>query len=394
MKAQLRILLATTAAVLVASCSTPAPRPATPRHAPPAPSTSKPEPVTPAPAIQPHPPATPPVPAGPVDTFASLRRQFAMPSCPAPAVRRARLETRNRHGFEARMHEVLPVIDYIQRLTEASHVAGEFALLPWVESHYRNIPPRRGRPAGMWQIMPVTARALKLPVSRAYDGRLDRVASSEAALHLMARYHARWHDWRVADMAYNTGEYRMRRIIKAHGMPASSPAIPDLPVGRTTRQHLTRLLAIACIIRDPARFNVKLPLLEPERRLETVELEAPARVDQVARLSGISTSRFRKLNPGYRLSTIPATAPKHVLLPADAARSLTLAMANGELESGGELAGIEGAAASYTVTAGDSLWSIARRFDVRVEELRVWNNLADSTLQPGQVLTLEPMPSS
>lgn len=44
----------------------------------------------------------------------------------------------------------------------------------------------------------------------------------------------------------------------------------------------------------------------------------------------------------------------------------------------------------YVVTRGDSLWSIARRYKVRVNDLRSWNSLDKSVvLQPGQKLRIQ-----
>ena len=45
---------------------------------------------------------------------------------------------------------------------------------------------------------------------------------------------------------------------------------------------------------------------------------------------------------------------------------------------------------TYTVRQGDSLWRIANRFSVSVDDLLAWNNLARNTvLRPGQRLTLQ-----
>lgn len=44
---------------------------------------------------------------------------------------------------------------------------------------------------------------------------------------------------------------------------------------------------------------------------------------------------------------------------------------------------------TYTVQAGDTLWGIAQRFGVTVQDLCNWNNISNPNLiYPGQVLTV------
>lgn len=53
-----------------------------------------------------------------------------------------------------------------------------------------------------------------------------------------------------------------------------------------------------------------------------------------------------------------------------------------------EYLGIESSGKNYTVQKGDSLWSIAKKFNVSVEELKSVNNLSSNLLKIGQVLKI------
>ena len=37
---------------------------------------------------------------------------------------------------------------------------------------------------------------------------------------------------------------------------------------------------------------------------------------------------------------------------------------------------------------GDTLWDLARRFDVSVDNLQLWNSLGDAMIKPGQQLAI------
>jgi membrane-bound lytic murein transglycosylase D len=48
-----------------------------------------------------------------------------------------------------------------------------------------------------------------------------------------------------------------------------------------------------------------------------------------------------------------------------------------------------GGTVQYVVQSGDSLWSIARKYKVRVNDLRSWNDLDSSMIRPGQSIRIE-----
>jgi LysM repeat protein len=45
---------------------------------------------------------------------------------------------------------------------------------------------------------------------------------------------------------------------------------------------------------------------------------------------------------------------------------------------------------TYTVKAGDTLYSLSNRFHISVEQLKELNNMGDNNLRVGQVLVVSP----
>ncbi len=334
-------------------------------------------------------------PAAVADPWDRLRSSFALPGCDAdPSVLAwAARYTRSPARFESSLGRALPRLTYIQQVAEQYDVPGEFVLLPWVESRYRPVRGRRHDAAGMWQIMPVTARAMGLRVDHHYDGRLDIPAATHAVMKLLQQYHDRFHDWRVADYAYNAGEFKIRRLIRQHGTPADKPVIPDLPVRRVTREHLTQLLAIACVIREPARFQVSLPRLPEAQHLVQAAVTHSVTVARAAEMAGMPEAALRQLNPAFRGDKLDARTVRYLMLPADHASEFENAMLTDTASpstadrDGGKPGGGRG---THVVSQGESLWQIAQEYSTSVTRLQQLNDLPQGqAIQPGQVLKLD-----
>jgi len=343
----------------------------------------------------------------PTDLWDQLRGSFAMTDCDAdPSVLAwAKRYTHNPKQFESQLREVLPRLTYVQEVAAHYDVAGEFVLLPWIESYFQPVPGRKNRPAGIWQIMPATAGSIGLRVDGHYDGRLDVDASANAVMKLLKQYHDQFHDWRVVDYAYNAGEFDIAKLVRAHGMPPDKPVIPQWPVRSVTREHLTKLLAMACVVREPARFGVSLPTLPDEQHLVQVKISHSMPLTQAANHAGISVDALKSINSAFRSDMVDADATSYLLLPASQAQQFrdTLLDPPALAATDNSLAGsaqINAATATptvrsslakptgkiHTVKAGESLWQIAHLYSVNVAQLQRWNHLHGQTVKPGQVL--------
>lgn len=385
-------------------------------------------------------------PIAPPGFWEQLRNSFVLAGCDdnADVAHWATRYSSHPQRFGAYLATIMPELRYVADAVEQQGVPGEFVFLPWVESSYRALPARhRNGAGGMWQIMPRTARSLGMRVDQRYDARLDLHDATTAALHLLQRYHQQFDDWRLSDMAYNAGMYAIKRMLNARTAPLDDRAIPALPVKSVTHDHLAKLIALSCIVRDPQRYAVSLPPATDADTLVRVSLPAPLNLHVAARLARMPVQRLRATNPAYRDITFPA---KHLILPADiaqhftaryaalnkfhwqrwqrvqlkqstalvtlvgddTARQQTLATIN-RLGNTRTLPGnttlwlpqtiatslpqttatlIAAAPLSHRVRAGDTLWDLARHFHVKVSELRAWNGLHGSNLRLGQTLRL------
>lgn len=388
-----RLILPLVIPALLAACAGVAPKtPSTPPAA-----------AAPVSAKLPAPPATEsmPAPAAATDVWDRLRRSFAMPDCNAdPSVLKwANRYTRNHKLFEQTMRQALPRLDYVQQVASQYDVPGEFVLLPWVESHYRPAPGRRYHSAGMWQIMPITARSLSLQVNRHYDGRFDIPAATHAVMKLLEQYHEHFKDWRMADYAYNTGEFKLRKLVRQYGSPADEPVIPDLPVPRITREHLIKLLAIACVVREPDRFHVHLPLLPDTERLVQVPLPRSMTFARAAELADMPIAPLKQLNSAFHGKTIDTAYASYLILPSNRAeRFRTAAREASDVAAVGPTSpatttkrtpGVQHQHRTHVVKRGESLWQIAHHNATSVAALQQLNNLKGHSIQPGEVLQLD-----
>lgn len=367
-------------------------------------------------------------------------------------VRWAHRYTASPRSFERSMERAMPFLLIVVDELERRNLPGEFAMLPFLESRYEAVDSRGNRPAGMWQLMPLTARGQGLEVTDGYDERLDPVASTRVSLGLIERYSEQFSDWRLANMAFNAGEFRVKKLLAGREASSfSATELSRLTFSSITHEHLDKLHALACIIDEPERFKVDLPEPDVDDRLLEIELSAPLDLRVAARLAEIDPAVLQRYNAAWRGSRMSGSAPYRLLLPAAQVQQLqqgleqipeshwqdwrevrtrqptdwtTLvadttvpvsmlarinrgdpdrAVAGGVsvLVPGRETA-VKAVAAepdrrsparsrSHVVQRGDTLGAIARKYGVKLGQLLSWNGKsAKAVLRPGDRLRLGP----
>ena len=216
--------------------------------------------------------------------------------------------------FTAMLARAEPFLWFILNAAETRRLPTELALLPAVESSWNAQAISVSSAYGLWQFIPKTGDAYGLKDALNYDARRDPIASTAAALHLLAELHREYGDWPLALAAYNTGGVRLKQAIKS-GRTRNFWRLPLPPV---TQDYVPRLLAIAALIRSPDRYGVTLPHIPESGVAELISLNAAVPLHVALAAAGVDQEVLRAFNPALRTTDAPTQSPTLLLPPADA----------------------------------------------------------------------------
>lgn len=320
------------------------------------------------------------------------RYAFAPCADPPPLVRRwARIYAQSPKRHADALAHAAPWIGYVADELERRNLPSDYVWLPFVESRYQAFRSSGDRPAGAWQLMPTTARGHGIRIGPDYDGRLDFIAATDAALDLLEHLATTFdRNWPLVTMAYNAGEYRIKGAIERARRSGQSTAPEQLGVSPITHEHLAKLRALACIVAAPDAVSMTLPAIDPDAQLVPVTVPAAMPTAQVARLSGATVTTWQTWNPAWRQGRVDAQAqtlvPVHL---ADAAIAALNAATPEPISITAPPPNPVPSGSVHIVRAGDSPWHIARRYRVSLAALLAANGLnARSVLRPGQRLRI------
>ena len=273
-------------------------------------------------------------------------------------------------------------LPYIAAEIERRGLPLELALLPIVESAYDPFAYSHGRAAGLWQMIPGTARRFGIKQNWWYDGRRDVVDSTRAALdYLEYLYDLNDGDWLNAIASYNSGEGNVLRSVKRNRKAGKPEDFWNLRLPRETSMYVPKLLALVDIVANPEVYNLTLPAVLDEQQFVVADIGSQLDLALAAELADVDVDTVYAYNPGYnRWSTDPA-GPHRLVLPVEAAETFTAALADVPEEDRVRWK-------RHKVKNGEAISQIANRYNTTVAEIRAANNLRGNMIRAGHYLLI------
>ena len=328
------------------------------------------------------------------DLWARIRKGFGMPDLDNALVRRKTREYAASSEYLQRMFERSRIYLYhIVDEVEKRGLPTELVLLPMVESAFNPMARSPKHASGIWQFVPGTGKRFDLKQNSWYDGRRDIVDSTDAALDYLTALHRRYGDWQLVLASYNWGENAVARAVARNRKAGKPTDYASLKMPAETRNYVPKLQALKNIIADPAKYGIDLAPIPNERYFTTVLTGRPELdVALAAKLAEMPVREFKALNPGFSRPLVRSSKGLRIVLPSEKVAIFHENLAKLDRQTGASAGGTRAPKVNaphvHRVESGDTLSAIARRYDVRLADLRRWNPGVD-VLQIGQNIYLE-----
>ena len=266
----------------------------------------------------------------------------------------------------------------------------ELKYMPVIESALRPNAVSRVGAAGLWQIMPKTAKGLGLEVNSLVDERRSPIKSSDAAAKYLKELYNIYNDWSLAIAAYNCGPGNVNKaIIRSGGKKDFWGIYHHLP--RETRGYVPAFIAANYIMNYYEEHNICPVAAEIPLATDTIVINERINLQQISAVLNTPIEMLRELNPQYRNDIVPGNIkPYHLRLPVQliyAYLNSQDSIINYRQEYFARQQTVEPAKLEYgyhKIRNGESLSSIAKKYHTTVTKIKELNGLKSNNIRAGQ----------
>ena len=269
----------------------------------------------------------------------------------------------------------------IQEL-EKNNLPLELAILPYIESNYDPFSISSSGAVGMWQFMPRTGRLYQLDKSWWSEDRHDPFRSTEAAVKYLKYLYQRF-DQNIYHTlaAYNAGPSLLDRRINQNKRRGMDTDFWSLNVPVQTKNYVPKYIALRELIFNSDNYGIKLPQIPYEPVVKKISIPGQVEVLTLSEYLDIKPELLYKLNAGY---TKWASAPENESVFYIPVEKYTLFDdEDNPFINSNQINWI-----SHIVQSGDSLWSLASKYDTEVKIIKKINYLNNDLLSIDDTLLI------
>lgn len=281
----------------------------------------------------------------------------------------------------------------VENIFSEFNLPSDLVYLSLVESGFNPHAYSRARATGPWQFMKGTAILYGLRVDQYVDERRDPIKSTIAAARYLRDLYDMFGAWPLAMAAYNAGEGKVMRALQKSRADSFWEIAQTKHIRRETKEYVPRFMAATIIAKNPDQYGF---IQEPPapHQFEEVIVHRAIHLQTLALAAGVSFPELSRLNPELRRDvTPPDDLNYHLKVPVGSREAVVRVLDKIPTWKPTPLLVKKGknrndSSGSYRVQGGDSLWTIARRFNLSVAQLKARNSVTARGIRPGDLLTI------
>ena len=269
-----------------------------------------------------------------------------------------------------------------------------------------------------------------------YDERFDPEKSTHAYARYMKLLYSQLGDWYLAMAAYDWGPGNVQRAVQRTGYADFWELYHRNVLPQETKNYVPIIIAAAIMAKNPQQYGLQSLNPDPPLLVDTVTTDYSVDLRLVSDIVEVPVQEIGDLNPSLLRMSTPSDAPFELHLPAGrkelyekriseiptdkrnqwrfhkvvsgesletVARDYHVSPSEivfvNQLEPGDDLSSTDSLVIPvppapsgrsrltlYRVEHGDTLVTVADRFNITVQQLRRWNHLTAARLVPGRRL--------
>lgn len=284
--------------------------------------------------------------------------------------------------FEEYLNDSYYFMYFVINELEKNNLPIELSILPYIESNYDPFSISSSGAVGMWQFMPRTGRLYDLNKSWWNEDRHDPFKSTEAAVSYLKYLYQRFDkDIYLTLAAYNAGPSLVDRRINQNKRKEDDLDFWSLNLPSQTKNYVPKYLALRELIFNSEEYGLKMPKIPYDSVVKKIVIDGQVEILALSEFLEIKPELLYKLNAGY---TKWASAPKDksiFFIPKE--KYAQFVSKENPFNSINNINWI-----THTVKKGDNLWDLSIKFDTEVNIIKEINYLNDDILSINDTLLI------
>ena len=276
--------------------------------------------------------------------------------------------------FEEYLNDSYYFLYFVIKELEKNNLPIELSILPYIESNYDPFSISPSGAVGMWQFMPRTGRLYELNKSWWSEDRHDPFKSTEAAIEYLKYLYQRFdEDIYLSIAAYNAGPSLVDKRINQNKKKGEDIDFWSLNLPTQTKNYVPKYIALRELILNPEKYGITLPNIPYDSVVQKIIIPGQVEILALSEYLEIKPELLYKLNAGY---TKWASGPKDesiFFIPKE--KYFLFSSEKNPFNKTNDINWI-----SHRVNKGDNLWDLAIKYDTEVDVIKEVNYLNNDLL--------------